>query len=127
MKHQGDSAELRFMLLNHLLGHTIAKPFGDNAKYDLIVEIDNKLERIQVKSTSRKDNLTGVYCYCCIVCSGASVKKMYSEDDIDFIAIYVIPEDAWYKIPVKEIKSKKIRLYPHRTPKKNSFEKYRIK
>ena len=127
MKHQGDTAELRFMLLNHSLGYTIAKPFGDNAKYDLIVEVDNKLQRIQVKSTKSKDISTGTDCYRCNVCSGASVKKMYSDNDIDFVAIYVIPEDAWYKIPVNEIKSKSVRLYPHRKSRNESFEKYRIK
>ena len=127
MKYQGDSAELRFMLLNHLLGYTVAKPFGDNAKYDLIVQINNKLERIQVKSTQSKDTSIGTDCYRCAVCSGASVKRMYSDKDIDYVAIYVIPVDAWYKIPVNEIKTKSIRLYPHRKSKRNFFEKYRIK
>lgn len=127
MKHQGDTAELRFMLLNHSLGHTIAKPFGDNAKYDLIVDIDNELQRVQVKSTRSKDTTSGIDCYRCLVCSGAVNKKMYSEDDIDYVAIYVIPEDAWYKIPIREIKAKSVRLYPHRKAKQEYYEKYRIK
>ena len=51
MKNQGDNAELRFMLLNHELGNIVSKPFGDNAKYDLIVDTSTELQRVQVKST----------------------------------------------------------------------------
>jgi hypothetical protein len=106
MKHQGDSAELRFMLLNHELGYIVSKPFGDNDKYYL---------------TS-----SGMDCYNCLVCSGADAKQQYSDKDIDYVAIYVIPENAWYKIPVKEIKGKTVKLYPHRKSQKNTYEKYRI-
>ena len=126
MKNQGDNAELRFMLFNHELGYIVSKPFGDNAKYDLIVDTGNNLERIQVKSTRRKETSSGMDCYNCLVCSGAKSKEKYSEKDIDYIAIYVIPENAWYKIPIKEIKGKTIKLYPHRKSQRNTYEKYRI-
>ena len=118
MKHQGDSAELRFMLLNHELGYIISHPFGDNAKYDLIVDTGITLERVQVKSTSRKDTSSGMDCYNCLVCSGRDSKQQYTEKDIDYIAIYVIP--------VKEIKGKTVKLYPHRKSQRNTYEKYRI-
>ena len=126
MKQQGDTAELRFMLLNHELGYTVSKPFGDNAKYDLIVDTGNNLERIQVKSTRRKETSSGMDCYNCLVCSGADSKQQYSDKDIDYIAIYVIPEDAWYKIPIAEVKGKTIKLYPHRKSQRNTYERYRI-
>ena len=126
MKNQGDSAELRFMLLNHELGYVVSKPFGDNAKYDLIVDTGSNLERIQVKSTRRKETSFGMDCYNCLVCSGADSKQQYTEKDIDYIAIYVITENAWYKIPIKEIKGKTVKLYPHRVPQRNTYEKYRI-
>jgi len=38
----------------------------------------------------------------------------------------VIPEKTWYKIPVKEIKGKTVKLYPHRQSQRNTYEKYRI-
>ena len=126
MKQQGDTTELRFMLLNQELGYTISKPFGDNAKYDLIVDTDIELQRIQVKSTRRKETSSGMDCYNCLVCSGADSKQKYSDKDIDYIAIYVIPENAWYKIPVKDIKGKTVKLYPHRKSQRDTYEKYRI-
>jgi hypothetical protein len=126
MKQQGDTAELRFMLLNHELGYTVSKPFGDNAKYDLIVDTGDNLERIQVKSTRRKESSSGMDCYNCLVCSGSDSKEQYSEKDVDYVAIYVTPENAWYKIPIKEIKGKTVKLYPHRKSQRNTYEKYRI-
>ena len=126
MKQQGDTAELKFMLLNQELGYTISKPFGDNAKYDLIVDIGTELQRIQVKSTRRKETSSGMDCYNCLVCSGSDSKQQYSYKDVDFIAIYVIPENSWYKIPIIEIKGKSIKLYPHRKSQRNTYEKYKI-
>ena len=126
MKTQGDNAELKFMLLSHELGHIISKPFGDNSKYDLIIDNGNDLEKVQIKSTSRKDTSSGMDCYNCLVCSGSKQKQKYNEKDVDFIVIYVIPENTWYKIPVKEIKGKTVKLYPHRQSQRNTYEKYRI-
>ena len=126
MKNQGDNAELRFMLLNHDLGNIVSKPFGDNAKYDLIVDTRDNLEKIQVKSTRRRDTSGGMDCYNCLVCSGNRLKQQYTEKDVDYIAIYVIPENTWYKIPIKEIKGKTVKLYPHRKSQRNTYEKYRL-
>jgi len=126
MKIQGDNAELKFMLLSQELGYIISKPFGDNSKYDLIIDNGNDLEKIQIKSTSRKDTSSGMDCYNCLVCSGSKQKQKYNEKDVDFIVIYVIPENTWYKIPVKEIKGKTVKLYPHRQSQRNTYEKYRI-
>ncbi len=126
MKTQGDNAELKFMLFSYELGYIISKPFGDNSKYDLIIDNGDSLERIQIKSTSRKDTSSGMDCYSCSVCSGSKLKKKYNEKDVDFIVIYVIPENTWYKIPTKEIKGKTVKLYPHRKSQRNTYEKYRI-
>lgn len=126
MKHQGDTTELRFMLLNHELGYTVSKPFGDNAKYDLILDTGTELQRVQVKSTRRKETSAGMDCYNCLVCSGKDSKEQYSSNDVDYVAIYVIPENAWYKIPIQEIKGKTVKLYPHRKSQRDTYEKYRL-
>jgi hypothetical protein len=126
MKSQGDNAELRFMLLNNELGNIVSKPFGDNSKYDLIIDTGDNLERIQIKSTRRKETSSGMDCYNCLVCSGSDSKQKYKEKDIDYIAIYVIPENVWYKIPIKEINGKTVKLYPHRKSQRDTYEKYKL-
>lgn len=126
MKQQGDTAELKFMLLNQEKGHIVSKPFGDNAKYDLIVDDGIELQRIQVKSTYRKETSNGMNCYNCVVCSGSDSKQQYSKKTIDYVAIYVIPENTWYKIPIEAITGKTVKLYPHRDSQRNTYESYKI-
>lgn len=126
MKKQGDTAELKFMLLNQELGYIVSKPFGDNSKYDLIVDDGLELKRVQVKSTSRKDKSGGMDCYNCLVCSGRNSKEKYSKNDIDYVAIYIIPENTWYLIPVEQITGKTVKLYPHRVSQRNTYEKFKI-
>jgi hypothetical protein len=126
MKNQGEETELRFMLLSYEKSFIVSKPFGDNAKYDVIVDDGKSLERIQIKSTSRKDTSSGADCYSCLVSHGRDSKQQYTKKDIDSVVIYVIPENAWYKIPIEEIKGKTVKLYPHRVPHRESYERYRI-
>ena len=126
-KQQGDNAEIRYMLLAHSLGHVISKPISDNSQYDLIVDTGKELERIQVKSTSRKDTSSRMDCYKCLVNRNKNNDKCYTKNTIDYIAVYVIPEDTWYKIPIEEINGKDVKLYPHRIPKNGIYEQYKIK
>lgn len=39
-----------------LLGYTVCLPLNDNQNYDLIVDIENKLCKVQVKTTAFKQN-----------------------------------------------------------------------
>lgn len=114
------------MLLCHQLGYPISKPFGDRCKYDFIIDMGGELKRIQVKGTGFRDIQKGDS-YSCIIGNGSAVKKKYTKDEIDYFAIYVIPQDSWYMIPVEEVNSVSINLYPHRVSKTNMFEKYKIK
>ena len=50
-KQRGEWVELLFMTVAAGLGFTVAKPFGDSARYDVIVEHLGRFLRIQVKST----------------------------------------------------------------------------
>lgn len=136
-KNQGDAAEIKFMLLNLEMGYTVSRPFGEKSRYDIIVDNGTTLERVQVKSTSRKDLSSGMNCYNCMVYTHGYVRKnngnskiytlkKYTKKEIDFVAIYIIPENAWYKIPIEEIKGYNVKLYPHRKSRSNTFEKYRL-
>ncbi len=50
-KQRGEWVELLFMTVAAGLGFTVAKPFGDSARYDVIVENAGRFLRMQVKST----------------------------------------------------------------------------
>ena len=66
--------------------------------YDLIVEVDNKPLRVQVKSSR---NVTE-----CMISKGTNGngnrgrgKYPYPEDSIDFFAVHDVPNDKWFIIP----------------------------
>jgi hypothetical protein len=124
-KRKGEMAELIFVIKAASMGFAVSKPYGDSEPYDLVVEEKGRLLRIQVKSvfTTRRWGY-----------SVAVARKRlrhhirYSTQEIDFIAAYVVPHDAWYIVPVAEIvNSIHIRLYPEGTKKRDGgrFEKYR--
>jgi hypothetical protein len=92
-KARGEWAELRFMTRAAELGLRVTKPWGDNSPYDFAVESRGQFFRIQVKCTQQKRSNSYV---CCV----GSNRGPYTPDQIDFVAAYVIPADAWYILPL---------------------------
>jgi hypothetical protein len=91
-KLRGEWAELRFMSRAAEHGLCVAKPWGDSARYDFAVEHRGHFLRVQVKCTQyRRWNS--------YICSVTANGVPYSTAQLDFIAAYVIPADAWYIIP----------------------------
>jgi hypothetical protein len=95
-KQRGEWVELLFMTVAAGLGFTVAKPFGDSARYDVIVENEGRFLRIQVKST---ELWTGSSYVCQLHMCG----RLYSAEDIDYFAIYVLPLDLWYIFPARTL------------------------
>lgn len=108
-KDLGELAQAEFIVKAMHNGLRVSEPFGDNQKYDFIVDNGNKLFRIQVKSTScyieNGDNYKLSTSY------GSSKKELYTNKDIDFFACYIQPERIWYIIPVTSVHTPSIRLY----------------
>jgi uncharacterized protein YneR len=125
-KRKGEMAELIFVIKAASLGFAVSKPYGDSEAYDLVIEEDGRLLRIQVKSAFT----TVRWGYSIAVARQRPRRRAvrYSAREIDFIAAYVVPHDAWYIVPVAEIVNRgNIRLYPEGTKKRDGgyFEKYR--
>lgn len=94
-KLRGEVAELRFMARAADQGLRVIKPWGDSSRYDFVVEQGGRFLRVQVKSTSVKQDQS----YCCHLNTGR--QKPYTRDEIDFIAAYIIPKDIWYIMPIE--------------------------
>jgi len=123
-KERGEWVELLFMANAARMGLKVAKPHGDSARYDVIVQGGGNLYRVQVKSTlfKRKE------CYECL-CFWSRVSKtrkakIYSKDDIDIVAAYVVPEDSWFLIPVSEIRGITLYLPPRKRANVSKYGKY---
>lgn len=104
------------------LGYTVSSPFNPDSKYDLIVDINHTLLRLQVKtsreSTSTKDSIvfncrstTKNVSYC--------KQRRYSKEEIDYFATYW--NNKVYLIPVEYCSSEKTL---HLLPVKSSTQAY---
>ncbi len=126
-KEQGEMVEILFHLEAFHRNMIVCKPFGDNKRYDFIVDSGHGLSKVQVKSTSVKDTKTRNDRYRIVSAHRANTKNPYTLLDIDLLVAYVIPEHAWYIIPIHEISnSTGIYLRPHITNYENQrFEQYR--
>lgn len=101
-KMLGEEAELKFMSRVAELGLRVAKPFGDSAPYDVIVEGEKEFHRVQVKSTRylHRNQYS-------VICTWGREHSHYGEDDIDQLVVLIVPLGVWYVIPVDIVKRKK--------------------
>jgi hypothetical protein len=106
-KKKGNLTEMQCMSAFMAQGCGVSIPFGDNAKYDFIADVDGQLLKIQVKTASLKDeNAIKFSCRSTHVnCSG--VKNIrYSENEIDYFATYW--NGQCYLVPISECSAEKI-------------------
>ena len=121
-KQQGEWVELQFMARAAANGFTVTKPWGDSVRYDFAVELEGKFQRVQVKSTASRD---GDSYACNTVWSAPQGRnRKYSPKDIDFFAIFVIPDEAWYIIPMAELKRPRATFYLNPRKPKNRYFRY---
>jgi PD-(D/E)XK endonuclease len=117
-KRRGEWVELLFMTVASGMGFNVAKPWGDSALYDVVVEQDGRFLRIQVKSTEMWMGSN----YLCQVhaCGG----NLYTAKDIDYFALYVLPDDVWYIVPAKRLEGMTaVALTPHNN--KSKYNRYK--
>lgn len=104
-KRRGEWAELKFMAAAAEQGLGVTKPWGDTAQYDVVLEHKGRFVRVQVKSTGYV--YRGAY-----VCTVRPSRGGYVGDPFDFVAIYVVPEDMWFIIPLAVVLGRKsVALY----------------
>jgi hypothetical protein len=120
-KKRGEWAESVFLARAGEEGLAASKPWGDSRSFDCVVGRPGKFVAVQVKCTiARLESGEG---YICSVCSS---HKPYPPGSFDFVAAYVIPEDAWYIIPEKEIRGlKSISLCTVGLGSEAKYERYR--
>ena len=76
-------------------GFTVSKPITNNSRYDLIVDINNKSYKVQVKTTENiKNNIMSFATKTTNYTKGKWKSKSYKIDDIDFFFLYCM-ENNW--------------------------------
>ena len=115
-KRRGEWAELLFMARAAEHGLRVIKPYGESGRYDCVVESGGRFLRVQVKATTCRRRQH----YVCFLENRKP--RRYTAEFIDFFAIYVIPVDRWYIIPVEAVSAsgRAIILAPHNSLTKNA-------
>ncbi len=120
-KWAGEQAEAAFLNKATSLGLSVSKPWGDSERYDLIVGSGSRLSRVQVKSTQYVSPERFGF-----VISMACRAAHYTEEDIDFVAVCIVPLNIWYIIPIKAcLNRSNLLFYPESKNSRGRFEKYR--
>ncbi|WP_256297887.1 group I intron-associated PD-(D/E)XK endonuclease [Haloarchaeobius salinus] len=107
---RGDETEA--VLLARLLdrGCSVAVPFGDSDRYDLLVDDDGDLFRVQCKTGSWVNGTVRFKLYSSTVADGERVDTVYTADEVDAYAVYSSETDTAYWVPLSETGSGEMRL-----------------
>lgn len=126
-KQIGNIGEAKVLSELVRLGIPVYLPFGDNEKADLIAEFNGKLNKIQVKSSQKiiedkvKFSLVSSTMH-----RQNGVKHIYTENEIDYFALYNLERDKVYLVSINEEGLPKsevtIRFNPPKT--KNQFKTF---
>ena len=117
------------------MGFDCSIPYGDNARYDFVVDVGGELLRIQCKSSSnpKKDDGTldlNAFAFSCVsqtTNTKGTFRRKYTEDELDYFA--TVYNDVVYLVPVSECSdSKTLRLAPPKNECKtyNKAELYTV-
>lgn len=88
------------------LGYNVSQPLCQDSKYDLIVDINNNLLRLQVKTARQTDNNSITFnCRSTTKNSSTNKSRSYGIHEIDYFATYW--NNQVYLVPVGECSSEK--------------------
>lgn len=108
-KAQGDNCEAFAVFYYASLGYTVSKPLNHSTYYDLIVDVDGVLKKVECKSSRYKANEKS-YQVSLATCGGNQswnkiVKKI---DSTKVDEIFILDDDGnYYIFPSKEVHNKK--------------------
>jgi hypothetical protein len=101
-KRKGDASEAAVLAALVQVGYHVAIPFGENQRYDLIIEKDGVLSRVQVKSGRLRKGAILFNCYSSHAHrSGPSCRSYIGE--IEYIAVYCPDVDKVYLVPIADL------------------------
>jgi hypothetical protein len=122
-RRRGELIELLFAQKATSLGFRIFKPVCDES-YDFIIDSGRRFSRVQVKSTDRLRK--GGYLIGACHFATHNTKQCYTSAEIDILAAYIVPEKAWYIIPIKAFTPQQwLSFYPQNKQSQGRFEPYR--
>lgn len=105
-KQKGNLTELQCITACYALGCSVSIPYGENSRYDFILDVNGKLLKIQVKTSRFKKTIKNPQDAIVFSCrstnsnSQGNTYHRYSKNEIDCFATYW--NNTCYLIPVDE-------------------------
>lgn len=120
-KMKGDRTEAVVLAELVKAGHVVLMPFGENQRYDLVVDRgDGKFLRIQCKTGRLRNGVVRFNAYSSQ--PGNNTRKMYT-GQIDAFAVYCPDNEGVYFIPIGDVTTMEVALHT-RVPKTNGHLKH---
>lgn len=124
-KQKGIVTELECLTEFNKRGFKVSIPYGENSRYDFIVDVNNHLFRVQAKTSSgilnNKEEIVGIKfpCKSTRVSAQGAFQRKYTKEEIDFFCTFW--DNQCYVIPVEECSNEKtLRFtYPENGQKTN--------
>lgn len=128
-KQTGDETEARIIAALIGEGYSVSVPFGDNDKYDLVVDTDSRLLRIQCKTGWIEDEVIRFKTASKTTTDGDVTMNDY-DGEIDAFAVRCKDNRELYWVPIEDVgkKSTYLRLSEPEIdhPSVNLAETYRF-
>ena len=98
-KERGEATEAIVIGELKRRGYTILTPFGDSARYDIVIDDGEELSKVQIKTGRHRNG--SVICPTRSVNWNKGTQKTY-DGDIDEFMVYSFQTDKVYRIPIEE-------------------------
>lgn len=110
-KEKGNLTEVLCLAEFTKLGLKTSIPYGENCRYDFILDVNGHLLKIQCKTSHKIESLEGFEfkCESVVVTRTKTVCSKYTLNEIDFFA--TVDEGQCYLVPVEECGTKKVLRY----------------
>jgi PD-(D/E)XK endonuclease len=99
------------------MGLTVLRPLCDGRRYDIVIDLEPELLRVQCKLARRVDGVLAVTLRTCRFTPQGYVRTGYGPDEVDAIAAYSPETRSCFLIPISEATDRNmihLRLAPTR-------------
>ena len=87
-KEKGNLTELQCMTEFYKAGYRVSIPYGENSRYDMILDVNGHLLRVQCKTSKAvSDDCLSFACRSTRVNSQGSYSSKYTKDEIDYFSV----------------------------------------
>lgn len=123
-KTKGSISELKFAAKFIEMGYNILFPYGENQRYDLVIEKNNVFKRIQIKTASVEKVFIRFSIRSRDRKTNSTISKNYN-GEVDYFAVFSPELEKYYLIPIEIVENAKskwnltLRLEPLKRKTKN--------